>query len=288
MSLQGYEVFDIAPHFASPPKLRGGMIVDKIGNAAAAQIVSYRGKHPLHSLYFEFLFTDEAAVREFEDFFAAHAGKWKPFWIPSWHQELVPAADLASGSNQLSIEPVGYEDRYLVDTANVTRLGNYVFLLHEDGTLWTPRVTAVTGTDPEVLTLDANAAMDWDAGKYILGFLYFVRFMSDELEVKWSGPSVAQSSISFQEVVRIAAEADAYGDPEIEGIAFYDEFESYAVGQTTNLNRGYAWLTAWDTSQHAADCVRVMYDGFQDYTASSSVNGTTALGEGQSGAWFGW
>lgn len=288
MSLEGYEVFDVQPHFAEPPKVRGGFLHDHVDIAMARGILSLRGKHPTHALSHRFLLQTAAEIRELEDFFYDRAGKWQPFWIPSWHQELVPASTLANGSDELEIEPVDYSTRYFQDSATVTRLGNYLFLLHQDGTLWTPRVVDVTDGDPEVLTLGVTASKDWVPSEYILGFLYFVRFASDELELMYEGPGAAQAQIGFQEVIRIAAEDDAGGDPPIDGIAFYDSFESYAVGQDANLNRGYAWLLPWDVSDRVDDRNRVMEDDLQSYADETAVNGTTAQGDGQSGTWFGW
>jgi hypothetical protein len=284
MAIEGYQVLELQPDFATPPQIRGMFPNDLLEFSAADRLMSYRGKHVFHNLYFDWLLHGETEIRTLEDFFFDHKGKWTPFFVPSWHQELVPADDLLSGANQLSIEPVDYDNVYFQESATPTRLGNYIFLYDQDGTLWTPKVSNVTGSDPEVLTLNANAAKDWLAGEFIIGFMYFVRFLDDALELSYEGTDQARAKIGMKETTLITAEADVAGDPEIEGIAFYDEFDSYSVGATTNLNRGWAWLAAWDApARQTNEFDEVFFDDLSTYTATSAINGTTIDGDGGDG-----
>ena len=282
MTLESLQVLDIEPDFARMPTIRGSRLTDRMMISEADQVVSYRGKHVIHNLYFEWRLQTRTEVRALEDFFYDHAGKWLPFWVPSWHGEIYQRADLLSSGTTLSIEPIDYATTWLVDPTNVYRLGNYIFLLHQDGTLWTPQVTGVSGTDPEVLTLGEAATQDWNQGECIIGFLYCVRFMQDELELTHEGPNAAWTKLSMQEVTNVEAEADVLGDPEIPGIAFYDNFDSYAVGQTTNLNKGYGWLSAWQLAETEAWDI-IFEDDLSTYTASNNVNGTTIDGQGGEG-----
>jgi hypothetical protein len=282
MSIQGFELFDIEPDFATLPQIRGNRLADRIAFSEANLLVSYRGKHPTHSLYFDFVLQSAAEIRELEDFFYDRKGKWQPFWVPSWHGEIFQRADLLSSGNSLSIEPVDYALTWEIDPDNVFRLGNYIFLYHQDGTLWTPQVTGVSGTDPEVLLLGEAATKDWNVGECVIGFLYFVRFLQDELNLSHSGLNAATTKLAMTEIINIVAEDDVLGDPEIEGIAFYDHFDSYSVGATANLNKGWGWLSSWNIEETEAWDI-IFDDDLSSYTASSAVNGTTIVGKGGSG-----
>lgn len=281
MTLEGLEVLDLEPDFANLPTIRGTRYTDRVFLSEANQVVSYRGKHPVHSLYFSWSMRNRVDLRALEDFFFDRKGKWSPFWTPSWHGEIFQRASLLNTGTQLSIEPIDYATVWLTDPTNVFRLGNYIFLLHQDGTLWTPKVSSVSGTDPEILTLAEAATKDWVVGECIIGFLYCVRFLDDELQLEMEGPNAARVSLGMIEVTNIEAEADNAGDPPIEGIAFYDEFDSYDVGQTENLNRGWGWLAAWETD------ISLSFDAvFEDDLSSYStgaVNGTPIVGNGGSG-----
>jgi len=280
MTLEGLEVLDLEPDFASLPTIRGTRYTDRVFLSEANQVISYRGKHPIHSLYFRWNMRNRVDLRALEDFFFDRKGKWGTFWTPSWHGELYQRASLLNTGTTLSIEPVEYATLFLVDTTNVFRLGNYIFLLHQDGTLWTPKVTGVSGTDPEILQLGEAATKDWNVGECMIGFMYCVRFLDDELQLEMQGPNAATVSLAMQEVTNVDSEADNAGDPPIEGIAFYDEFESYDVAQTENLNRGWGWLAAWETEVRY-DFDNIFVDDLSTY--SGTVNGTTVVGNGGTG-----
>ena len=112
--------------------------------------------------------------------------------------------------------------------------------------------------------------------------MYFVRFLDDALELNYEGLDQARAQIGLKEVTLITAEADVLGDPEIEGIAFYDEFDSYAVGATTNLNKGYGFQSAWQTPPDKTGAWdEVFFDDLSTY--SGTVNGTTIDGDGGTG-----
>jgi hypothetical protein len=282
-TVNGYQLFDVEPDFATVPLIRGTRAFDLVNVGPGPAVASYRGKRAIHTLHHTFELLSRSEVDSVVQFFNDRKGKWQAFAVPSWHGELNAAATLASGSPSLSIDAVDYANTYGPDTTDLTALGNYIFLLDQDGTLWTPRVLSVAGTSPEILTLDANAAKIWTVGEFIVGFIYFVRFLNDELEFNYEGgPGGAHCKLAMQEIIDVDSKADAAGAPAIEGISFYDDFAGDAVGQTTNLKWGYNFISAWD-SNRITGFELIMEDDLSTYTPTASVNGTPIAVDGATG-----
>jgi hypothetical protein len=164
---------------------------------------SFPAAHAQHTITFDFLLMGRDDIRELSDFFYEMRGKWGEFFVPSWHPELEAAVGIDYGENELYIEPIGYADLFGEDTgtslAVPENLGNHIFLLHDEGDLHLSAVESVTGTDPEILNLSEPVSRDFEVGRFIAGFLYWVRFTTDELELEYIGPETAKCSLVFQE-----------------------------------------------------------------------------------------
>lgn len=204
-TLSDYEVLTVMPDFASPPKLKAARVFDAVKLSVAPEVRFIRGAHAQHALYFDFLLHGRENIRALSDFFYDRRGKWSEFLVPSWHKELKPTAGLLNGGASLSIEPIGYADLFAADTdvANqiIENLGHHIFLLHDEGDLHLSRVNAVTGTDPEVLELVTPVTRDFDLDRFIVGWVYFVRLLNDEIEFEFDGPDSAATSLAMQELI---------------------------------------------------------------------------------------
>lgn len=283
-TVNGYQLLDVEPDFSSAPQVRVSRLFDQVNIGPGPEVYSFRGKRVQHVIHHSYTLQSRVEFDALYQFWNARKGRWQGFAVPSWHGELNPAANLLTGNAALSIDAVDYANVYGPDTSDLPALGNWVFLLHQDGTLWTPQVLSVAGTSPEILTLGENAAKDWNVGEYILGFVYFVRFLNDELEFTYQGENVSTCELAMSEFLDVVAEDDVKGDPPIEGIAFYDEFDTLTTGQTENMNRGYGWLAAWTTPPGGyAAYDEVFDDDLSGYSSGTNVNGTTQLGNGGTG-----
>lgn len=187
MNLQGYPVLEIVPQFADPPTIAGRYQASLADLSDAPRANFMVGRKPIHVLSQKYLFQSRAEAEAFEDFFDEVAGTWGTFWVPSWHGELNPTVNADSGATELSISPVNYATVFDPTTDKLNDLGHFIWFLHYDGTFEIKRVTAVTGTDPEVLTLDSGLSRQYKVGEFLVGFLYLVRFMNDELSLNFTG-----------------------------------------------------------------------------------------------------
>lgn len=211
MTLESLEVLLLQPDFASSPKLVGSQKTDSAEMGEAARIQSYPGDHPLHSFTHRFNLTNRQDIATLEDFLYDRAGRWQPFWLPSWHGELSPVASILNGESQLSITPVNYATVYDPTTTNRARIGHYIFLLNFAGDFLIRRVTAVSGSSPEVLTLDSPVTSDFTLGRFAVGFVYCVSLLSDKLIFNFNGRDNATIELAVTEEAFID---EAVSEPE--------------------------------------------------------------------------
>jgi hypothetical protein len=264
-TVETFEVLEIEPHFANPPRVSPFRSHERIQmNKAASEIVQFRGEGVRHRLFHEFLFNNRTDFGEFADFFFDRKGKWGGFWVPSWHEELKATAGITAAATTISIDPVDFAEVYLNDgTAPATKLGTYLWIYHEDGAFEYLKVTGATAADPEVLTLDASTPIAQTAslGSFVIGFLYFVRFMADEIPFAFPEPNSCKFSIGFLEVARYQGEDDATAQPFI-----YEFFEDYPLGSVSDpstLTAGVGWNTPTDVvPNRTASVARDFFDAY--------------------------
>lgn len=200
-TIEGFQVFETQPDFATAPKLTVSreMRLSSIGESR--RLAQFTGKHIKHGFAHRHVLNTREAIHELSDFFHARAGRWQPFWLPSWHAELNPVAGIVNGGNALSITPIQYQDRFI--DSDLRRLGNFIFLLRTDGLLHLTQVESATTANPEVLTLGTAVPSAFPLGSFFAGFLYFVRFVNDRLDLEFNGASFATTSLQMIETTNV-------------------------------------------------------------------------------------
>ncbi len=204
MTLESLPVLLTQPDFASAPKLTGFQRTDVADLSEARRVEGYLSQRPIHSFTHKFLFTSRDAAFEFEDFMDAIGSSWKQFWLPSWQAELNPLADVASGATSLTVTAVDYATVYDPTDSNVTKLGHYIFLLDYSGNLFITKITAVaTVAGNEVLTLQTAAPNAFTLGQFIVGFVYCVTAITDDVVLDFKGLNQIETSLGVTEAMQI-------------------------------------------------------------------------------------
>lgn len=274
MILEGLEVLLLQPDFATAPKIVGNYKSEQVDLGEAPRIDAYLGDRPLHGFTHRFKLSSRTAAAILEDFFFDRAGKWQPFWLPSWHGELNPVATIADGGSSLSISPVNYATVYDPTHANPARLGHYIFLIHYDGTFLVRKVTAVSGTSPEVLTLDAPVTREFALGEFAVGFVYCVTSVGDKFAFTFNGKENASLDLAvteepffdpeaadaeeptFNELLEADFAMDvSAGDPPLE-VAFTDTSAGTPTAWLWNFGDGSATETTQNTTHEFTDSGR--------------------------------
>lgn len=275
MSFEGIEVLEIQPDFLTPPRFSQTRATDGNRLGRGPGVLTYRGRRPVHMMNFRWSFIAAAELDALEDFFFDHAGKWKAFWSPSWAGELELHSNFNALSNSIQVKLTDYEVSYPVDGSN--SIGNVIWILDQDGTFQILRISSVVDNGTHsTLTTAAGASKTYVAGEVLVGFMYRVRFMNDELAASFNGPEISEVSLGLIEVLEIQAEADATestiedaqafldatylaapyaGGPAVVRVSFtyglaaidypddfaWDFMEDYSDGISPTINQGQGW-----------------------------------------------
>ena len=216
MSIENREVLSSRPNFASEPEIITGRAYNNVALAPARRIKFATSKRAIHSLNHRYVLRG-AQIAAFEDFFNARAGKWKEFWVPSWTGELGRANTETdnAGATTLHVDWCDYAVNFDPTHSEVGRLGHYIWILWPDGTFHVTKVTSVAASvinNYDRLNIATALPKAVTPNGQIIGFLYLVRFISDELLLAYAGPNNAAVEMGYIEHVESVPDADV-GQP---------------------------------------------------------------------------
>jgi hypothetical protein len=148
---------------------------------------------------FSWYMPDRAHITAFEAFLAERVGQLVPFYVPTWHHDLIMTTDPLLGDNFITVKNVGY-NRLLFDAHKTFR--RYLALIqHGVGVKYIRRVESVLETPTEErLTLDAALTEAMFRGQWMISFLTLCRLNSDEVALHWHSPTIAEATLEFVEL----------------------------------------------------------------------------------------
>lgn len=199
-TFKGFDVLEIGPNWATDLKRtynRSLVILDpKIGPVSAVD----KGGTPVVAQEFPWWLQDHAAVTQFRAFLIARFGQLRPFWIPTWDQDLVLHEDVADIDPTITIESEFYT-RFLFPS----KARKYVAFIPTDGSGNVYRkITASidNGDGTEQLTLETATGKTFFKSQTQVSFLTLARLASDDSEIDWVNSDLAQANLQLQEVPR--------------------------------------------------------------------------------------
>jgi hypothetical protein len=160
-------------------------VIDKAGQAVTSQP-------------FPYMMLSHAQVTTLRAFVLARFGRLRPFWIPTWDQDLVMSQDALSGDSGIKIKSEFYSRFMFPNNAR-----RYVALIPFDssGNVYRKITSAAdNGDGTETLGFDANLPKAFAAAKTMVCFLAFVRLDADDVEIEWMNNDLAQTTLEFTEV----------------------------------------------------------------------------------------
>lgn len=184
-----FPVFPVVPDFAAPPRYSVGAEVDRMAVSAAPAFVTFPTTEPDRVFGFSFVLDTAAEIRALKAFFAERGGRCRPFYLPSWRDDLT----IQSGSGDtLIVDPV------TLPASHADHFSRTVFLYHGGEvhvTRWIRETT--TGTETTFFLEDA---LPWTLtpGEDIAGFAHLSRFADDRLAWKHKLPDCAELAIAFR------------------------------------------------------------------------------------------
>ncbi|MGH9685292.1 MAG: hypothetical protein ACRD4S_16980 [Candidatus Acidiferrales bacterium] len=197
---RGFDVLEQMPNWASDlhrDYKRSLIVMDpKIGLIA----VDDKGGSAVVGQEFPWYLANHAAVTTFRAFILARFGRLNPFWIPTWDQDLVLAANVLSTDGTIAIQSVFYSRFFFPLESR-----RFIAFIPIDGSANVYRqITASVdnGNGTETLTLDSATGKAFAAGATMISFLTLARLDSDDAEIEWMSNDLAQISLELQEVPR--------------------------------------------------------------------------------------
>jgi hypothetical protein len=198
---KGFDVLEILPNWADAPlrrtyrrslvtldpKIGPIEVVDKGGSAVV-----------LHE--FPWWLDGHANITKFRAFMLRRFGQQKPFWVPTYDQDLVLANDVLSTDSGMRVKSEFYT-RFLFPSP----ARRYVALIPIDGT--SPVYRQITashdnGDGTEGLTFDSLPGRNFSALTTMVSFLTFGRLADDKISIKWATSDHADALVEVQELPR--------------------------------------------------------------------------------------
>jgi hypothetical protein len=148
---------------------------------------------------FSWYMPDRPAINAFRAFLAERTGRLVPFYVPTWHHDLVMTTDPLVGDNFITVKNVGY-NRLLFD-AHKTYRRHLALIQNGVGIKYIRRIESVLETTTEErLTLDTALTENMVRGQWMVSFLTLCRLNSDEVALHWHSPTLAEAELQFIEV----------------------------------------------------------------------------------------
>lgn len=184
-----FPVFPVVPDFEEPPRYSIGAEIDRMGIVPAEAFVIFPTVEPDRIFGFSFVLDTLAEVRSLKAFFSERGGRCRPFYLPSWRDDLT----IQSGSGDtLIVDPVeipdGHGDHY----------SRTLFVYHS-GEVHVSRWIRQTTTGTET-TFQLEDVLPFTAvpGVSMAGWSHLARFADDRLTWNHRLPDCAELKIAFR------------------------------------------------------------------------------------------
>lgn len=199
-TFKGFNVLEAGPNWATDLKRdykRSLVILDpKIGPISAVD----KGGTAIVGQEFPWWLRDHAAVTQFRAFLIAQFGQLRPFWIPTWDQDLVLHVDVGASDSGITIDSEFYTRFFFP-----TKARQYIAFIPTDGSGNVYRKitnAADNGDGTELLTLESATGKNFSKTQTQVSFLTLARLASDDSEIAWVNSDLAQANLQLQEVPR--------------------------------------------------------------------------------------
>jgi hypothetical protein len=195
---KGFDVLEIMPNWISGLTRvynRSVAILDpQVGKISAID----KGGAAIVAQSFPWWIQDHAAATNLRAFLIARFGQLRPFWSPTWDQDLVLHNDLGATDSGITIDSVFYTRFFFPSVAR-----RFLAFIPTDGSGNVYRkITGSTdnGDGTETLVLESPTGKVFSKDQTQVSFLTLNRLASDDVEMLWSTSDFAQSALQFQEV----------------------------------------------------------------------------------------
>lgn len=200
-----YPVFELVPDFTEAPEYGTITAVERSGLSPALDVAFFPQTQPEHTFAFQFTLTTLAEVRRMKAFFRDRCGRTKPFYMPSWRDDL-PAFTGADGSNFLTVT-AAFEFGEHADAP-----GRAIFIWQPGQDLFVSRVVGFTPLLHGRVELNLASFLPFgvDPLTAVVGYAHLCRFSDDDLQFDHLSASVAGLLVKTQSVRQWTSEEETF------------------------------------------------------------------------------
>ncbi|MDH3233769.1 MAG: hypothetical protein OEQ29_09575 [Alphaproteobacteria bacterium] len=139
---------------------------------------------------------DFATSDALRQFFDRHRGQWQEFFMPTWDQDLIPTAGIASAGTTLTVEGVSVASIY-----NSSTVYRAVAVRLKSGAWITKKIASIVAASGDVSTINVTSAWGQTVALDEISFVSWLplwRFASDILTTEWRRENVATARLNLQ------------------------------------------------------------------------------------------
>jgi hypothetical protein len=185
MNYRGYPVLEREPSRDDrTDALQTGRVI--LDNQTGRRVVRSGWNHGRFVRQLQFMLHGRQDIREFREWLDSRKGRALPFWFPSWQEDLSLTADVPAGGSQVTVENAGF------------RRGNLAFI-RPDGSMQL-RYAKVQSENEATQTLTLDSPLDSFSRHWMVSNLALGRLDTDEPEIRWHTPAIAETSIPVAEI----------------------------------------------------------------------------------------
>lgn len=195
VSYQGFPVLDVWMDWAdySPTQRseQAGVILDNVTGLA-----TWKPRGPFARAEMTMLFRvyGRPAISRFRKFVDALRGRQKPFWVPTWQQDLEPTGNITT-ANPFNIRNVGYTAGFYPYPQR-----RHLAIIHHDRTVYLREVTSASGGSPEVLVLNQGFSQTLLRDYTMISFLLLCRLKQDVVTYSYLNREIMECELPLIEV----------------------------------------------------------------------------------------
>lgn len=158
-----------------------------------------KGASQRQSRPFSWFMENRAAIDEFRAFLDERKGRLVPFWVPTWHNDLILSTEGLPAAASLDVMNINYS-RHQFHTLETWRR-HLAFIQIGAGIQFIKRIdSAVEGTDTETIGLDSVTGVLLRPNEWMLSFLTLCRLTSDDTNLHWHSPTSAEAEFEVIEL----------------------------------------------------------------------------------------
>lgn len=192
----GNYVLEVRPDWQGPQQ-NARRILSRFDSGIGPVTVSDVGELSFQSQNFQWFLHGRTKAQEFRSFVDLVAGSQRPFWVPTWRQDLILSQPAASNASGFTIQACGYTSRMFPDRAR-----RYLAIRNPSGGwIYRKALSASEIGNEETITLDAQNGVALPVGTAV-SFLTLCRLAEDDAEIEWSTTEFGQATSRFIELPR--------------------------------------------------------------------------------------